>query len=111
MQRVSSERSAVVARAEQLMTTIQPARLERADSAALEVSIAASQAERERVKEDNERKRTRISHLRASIAARRQALTVARTSGHSATTSQARTPPRTVGDRILPPNLSAEAGP
>lgn len=78
MQRVAGERTAVVSRAEQLMATEQPARLERADAAALEASIVASNGERDRVRADNDGKRTRISHLRATIAARRQALTAAR---------------------------------
>ncbi|KZW01615.1 hypothetical protein EXIGLDRAFT_638135 [Exidia glandulosa HHB12029] len=79
MQHVAGERTAVVARAEELMKTVQPARLERAEAAGLEASISGAQTERDRIREDNERKRMRISHLRASIAARRQALTAART--------------------------------
>ena len=65
---------------EALRSVFERARAEgRYDAAALEASIAANQGERDRVREENERRRSRISHLRASVAARRQALTAART--------------------------------
>ncbi|EJD50989.1 hypothetical protein AURDEDRAFT_112053 [Auricularia subglabra TFB-10046 SS5] len=105
--RLSSELSAVVQRSEHLLKGIEPGRLERADGATLDASIAASHAERDRVRSDNERKRTRISHLRASIAARRQALSAARAQ-QAATPSSSSTPSPLAAQQAKAPKLAQE---